>query len=93
MRLIYNHGTHKTRNSPGVSIRIPGWGNSSVVENYDPSHNPLGCYFNTISNTLVKAGLERNKSIRGAPYDFRKAASKIYKLKHKLLPYLIICFS
>ena len=33
-------------------------------------------YFHAIVEELVKMGYVRNKSVRGAPYDFRKAASK-----------------
>ena len=37
-------------------------------------------YFHDIVTALVKMGYERNKSVRGAPYDFRKAPSKFENL-------------
>jgi lysophospholipase-3 len=76
MRLVYNNVTHTTQSPPGVDIRIPGWGNSSAVEYIDPSLSMFGAYFKNVGDTLVSAGLERDVSIRGAPYDFRRAPSK-----------------
>jgi lysophospholipase-3 len=73
IRLVYNATTRQTNNSPGVETRIPGWGAPETTEWIDPSHISQGSYFNEISNALVKHGWVRNKSIRGAPYDFRKA--------------------
>lgn len=84
MRLIYDNVTRTTRSPPGVDIRVPGWGNSSVVEYIDPSLSSYGAYFKSVGDTLVGAGLERDVSIRGAPYDFRKAPSKKYKLNNTL---------
>lgn len=76
VRLIYNNVTRKTVNSPGVETRIPGWGNPDVVEWLDPTNASPGAYFKDIGNALVNAGYVRGLSIRGAPYDFRKAPSK-----------------
>lgn len=36
-RLHYDNMTRTTSNSPGVEIRIPGWGSPEVVEWIDPS--------------------------------------------------------
>lgn len=79
MRLIYDNITRTTHNPPGVETIIPGWGNSSVVENIDPSLSKYGVYFKSIADALVSVGLERDVSIRGAPYDFRKGPSKNWK--------------
>lgn len=46
-----------------------------VVEWLDPTHASAGAYFKDIGNALVSAGYNRNSSIRGAPYDFRKGPS------------------
>lgn len=76
MRLVYNRTTRKTENSPGVVTRIPGFGSSETVEWIDPSHASEGAYFVNIGNALVQNGYKRDISLRGAPYDFRKAPSK-----------------
>lgn len=78
MRLEYNNVTRTTNNSPGVLIRIPGFGNSSVVEWIDPSRASAGAYFKDVANMLTNLGYERNVSLRGAPYDFRKGPSNIF---------------
>lgn len=81
MRLIYDDITHTTQNSPGVDIKVQGWGETSTVENVDPTKfSFFGDYFSTICDALVDVGLERDVSIRSAPYDWRKAASKKNKL-------------
>lgn len=79
IKLYYNNITRTTSNSPGVEIRIPGWGDPFVVEWIDPSKASTGAYFKDVGNMLVeKLGYERKKSIRGAPYDFRKAPSMFF---------------
>lgn len=75
VKLNYDNVTRKTYNQPGVQIRIPGWGSSEVVEWIDPTHASTGGYFKDIANALVQIGYIRNKTLRGAPYDFRKAPS------------------
>ncbi|XP_068621391.1 lysosomal phospholipase A and acyltransferase-like [Battus philenor] len=75
-RLEYDNVTRTTRNPEGVEIRVPGWGNPEPVEWLDPSHDSTGAYFNTIGDALVKMGYVRNVSLRGAPYDFRKAPNE-----------------
>ena len=85
MKLVYDNSTRKTSNIPGVEIRIPEFGNSTSVEWIDPSKASAGNYFATIAENIVKFGYERNVSLRGAPYDFRKAPSKFlpaFCLKH-----------
>ena len=77
MKLIYDNVTRTTRNPEGVDIRIPGWGDPFVVEYLDPSKASPGAYFKDIGNMLVEQlGYVRNHSIRGAPYDFRKAPNE-----------------
>lgn len=77
MKLTYDNITRTTRNQDGVDIRIPGWGDPFVVEYLDPSKASPGAYFKDIGNMLVnQLGYARNHSLRGAPYDFRKAPNE-----------------
>lgn len=76
IKLLYDNKTRTTRNNDGVDIRIPGWGLTETVEWLDPSHATTGSYFNAIADVLVSLGHERNKTIKGAPYDFRKAPNE-----------------
>lgn len=74
-KLVYDNVTRTTKNTAGVDIRVPGWGSTETVELLDPSMH-LVIYFKDITDALVTIGYVRNISLRGAPYDFRKAASK-----------------
>lgn len=77
MKLIYNSTTRKTRNSPGVSIRVGGFGKTESVEYVDPAKVMGTSYFDTLVRQLVNLGYERNKNILGAPYDFRRAPNEL----------------
>lgn len=76
IKLIYDNTTRTTRNNNGVDVRVPGWGSTESVEWLDPSHASTGAYFKDVANTLVSMGYVRNQSIKGAPYDFRKAPNE-----------------
>lgn len=77
MKLIYDNETRTTSNSPGVETRIPYFGDSFPVEWLDPTKASPGAYFKNIGDALVSLGYVRNTTLRGAPYDFRKAPSKL----------------
>ncbi|XP_066594723.1 lysosomal phospholipase A and acyltransferase-like [Prorops nasuta] len=77
IKLVYNNETRKSSNQEGVDIRIPGWGDPTVVEYLDPSKASQGSYFRYIGDMLVKdLGYIRNLSLRAAPYDFRKGPNE-----------------
>jgi lysophospholipase-3 len=81
VKLNYNNETRKTSNQPGVDIIVPGFGDPATVEWLDPLKLSVGAYFKDIANALVEQlGYERNLNIRGAPFDFRKAPSKLNSL-------------
>lgn len=76
IKLRYDNVTRRTSNTEGVETRIPGFGSTEPVEWLDPSHASTGAYFTDIVNALVKLGHVRNQTLKGAPFDFRKAPSK-----------------
>ncbi|XP_063236646.1 phospholipase A2 group XV-like [Bacillus rossius redtenbacheri] len=76
MKLVYDNASRTTRNVDGVETRIPGFGASYSVEWLDPSHASTGSYFASIVDALVGIGYRRNITVRGAPYDFRKAPNE-----------------
>ncbi|KAJ1453661.1 Lecithin:cholesterol acyltransferase-domain-containing protein [Pelagophyceae sp. CCMP2097] len=59
------------RNAPGVATRVPGFGDTSSLESLDPRLPAQTKAFAAMVAELVKAGYEKNKTLRGAPYDFR----------------------
>jgi len=77
MRLNYDNVTRKTTNNQGVETRVPDFGNSTSVEWIDPSKASAGNYFASIASSIMKFGYERNVSLRGAPYDFRRAPNEL----------------
>ncbi|VEN56945.1 unnamed protein product [Callosobruchus maculatus] len=76
IKLYYDNNTRTTHNPEGVETRVPGFGGTETVEWLDPSHASSGSYFNDVVATLVSLGHVRNKTIKGAPYDFRKAPNE-----------------
>ncbi|XP_053741102.1 phosphatidylcholine-sterol acyltransferase [Synchiropus splendidus] len=69
IRLVYNRTTRRSSNSPGVEVRVPGFGQTYPIEFLD--FNNLAGYFHTMVQHLVNIGYVRNATIRGAPYDWR----------------------
>lgn len=80
IKLKYDPETRTTRNNDGVETRIPGFGNTWSVERIGSKHDTMignaRNYFISIVEALVDLGYKRGVDIHGAPYDFRKAASK-----------------
>ncbi|XP_033941090.1 phosphatidylcholine-sterol acyltransferase-like isoform X2 [Pseudochaenichthys georgianus] len=71
IRLVYNKTTRQSSNSPGVQVRVPGFGQTYPIEFID--YNRLAGYFHTMVQHLVNVGYTRNETVRGAPYDWRLA--------------------
>ncbi|MBN3306794.1 LCAT acyltransferase, partial [Amia calva] len=82
IRIVYNRTTHKTSNSPGVEVRVPGFGQTNTVEFLDT--NRLTGYFYTMVQHLVNIGYVRNETIRAAPYDWRIAPNEQEEYFEKL---------
>lgn len=78
MKMVWNDKTGRTGNSPGVQTRVLDYGGTQEIEfltnQYGLTRFKATVYFNSIVESLIGIGYERKKSIRGAPYDFRKAA-------------------
>ncbi|KAJ0029568.1 hypothetical protein NQD34_004565 [Periophthalmus magnuspinnatus] len=74
IRLVYNRTTRRSSNSPGVQVRVPGFGETYTIEFLD--NNKLAGYFHTMVEHLVSVGYSRNGTIRGAPYDWRVAPNE-----------------
>ena len=71
VRLAFNATTGAFANSPGVEMRVPGFGNTTTIEVLDPSLASKTGYFAVFVARLVAAGLVRGVSVVGAPFDFR----------------------
>jgi lysophospholipase-3 len=71
IKLIWNNETETYSNTVGVTTRTPGFGTTTSIESLDPSLKSSSKYFDQVVTALVRAGLEKNSSLRGAPYDFR----------------------
>ncbi|XP_022341795.2 lysosomal phospholipase A and acyltransferase-like [Crassostrea virginica] len=84
MKLVYNRTTHTTSNTPGVDIRISNFGGTSTVEWLDPSQLSVTSYFAPIVNAMVTWGYKRGVSVRGVPYDFRKAPNEFKELYQRM---------
>ncbi len=73
-RLEYNSRTNIYTNSPGVEVRVPGFGETETVEFLDTDKTMESFY--TFVEYFVAKGYERGKSIRAAPYDWRFGPGK-----------------
>merc|ERR1719414_505269 len=76
MKLVYHEDRDLLTNNLGVETRVPDWGGTSAFEELDPSvpfH--LSAALRGTVEAMVGAGLQRNVTLRGAPYDFRYAPS------------------
>lgn len=76
IRLVYDEERDELSNAPGVETRVPYWGSTEGFEELDPAL-PLhaSAAFRKMVQAMESAGLVKNKTLRGAPYDFRFAPS------------------
>jgi len=86
MKLLYDPVKRTTFNQPGVSLRVPGFGNTTSIEYMDPSENTFTIYYAKLVDYLVsKKGYSRNSTVRGVPYDFRKAPNEMSEYVHNVV--------
>lgn len=77
MKLHYNNETRKTTNTEGVFVQVPYFGSTEGVETLtDNRFLPQYYYFKELVDSLIELGYERNKTIKGAPFDFRLAPNE-----------------
>lgn len=76
IRLLYNEEHDVLSNNVGVETRVPDFGATASLEEIDPSlPSHASAVFRNMVIQLVAAGHVVNKTLRGAPYDFRYAPS------------------
>lgn len=73
MKLRYDNIGRRTKNNYGVKIKVPPFGDTEPLEWISQGYM---AYFYEITQALVDNGYVRNKSIFGAPYDFRKGPNE-----------------
>ncbi|CAH8551001.1 unnamed protein product [Dicrocoelium dendriticum] len=73
-RLTYLNTTHRSYDSEEYEVVFPGWGDTTNIEFFDESQKVFGRNYNALLKELLKTPFyQQNISIRGAPYDFRRA--------------------
>ncbi|CAD5212350.1 unnamed protein product [Bursaphelenchus xylophilus] len=77
MKLLFNESTGQSENSPGVDVKVPGFGGIDTVEWLDPRKYSPGRYFQPIVDALVAWGYTRAKNIIGAPFDWRRSPPEL----------------
>ncbi|KAH9594685.1 hypothetical protein MS3_00010098 [Schistosoma haematobium] len=85
MGLIYDPKTKKTRDRELCNVEFPGWGDTWASEYLSEEKYPLTSYMKSLVQSLTEDKFfVRNKTIRSAPYDFRKAPNENAKYFVKL---------
>ena len=72
-RLQYDSATNNYSAAEGVTVSVPGFGNTSTVEFIDPADSALD-YLHIFVDYFIQRGYVRGRNIRAAPYDWRLAA-------------------
>ena len=60
-----------------ISIQVPGFGDTETIEELSQTGLLDLPYFDALVKYFVDRGYERDKSIRGAPYDWRYGPGKL----------------
>ena len=77
--MVYDPVTKKYNSAPGVTTRVPGFGDTASVEYLDPSTKWFSVtnYFHSMVEHFVNKGYSRGKDIVAAPYDWRYSPSEL----------------
>ncbi|KAM3178208.1 hypothetical protein ACTXT7_003014 [Hymenolepis weldensis] len=80
LRLIYNNETRTTEDNDKAIITFPGWGETWSVDNLDSRPHSVTKYFEDVTAAFIQNPYYvKNFTIRGAPFDFRKAPIPYFK--------------
>ena len=74
-RMSYDGSTRRTNSEPGVTVQPVAFGSTSGVEFVSPlpEQHPETMYFYNLVRALEMIGYQKDVSVRGAPYDWRRA--------------------
>uniref|UniRef100_A0A5K3EWW6 Group XV phospholipase A2 n=1 Tax=Mesocestoides corti TaxID=53468 RepID=A0A5K3EWW6_MESCO len=76
-KLVYNNETRRSEDNDKASISFPGWGETWPVDNLDSRPHTVTKYFQDVTNAFTaNPYYVSNFTIRGAPFDFRKAPNE-----------------
>ncbi|KAL5968000.1 Phospholipase A2 group XV, partial [Taenia solium] len=84
-RLKYNNETRRTEENDKAIITFPGWGETWSVDNLDSRPHSVTKYFQDLTTAFIQNPYYvPNFTIRGAPFDFRKAPNENVDFNPKL---------
>ncbi|VDN12932.1 unnamed protein product [Dibothriocephalus latus] len=77
-KLRFDPATGRTYDNENVKVTFPGWGETWSVDNLDSRPHDATLYFGEVTRTLTtnNSFYQPNVTLRGTPFDFRKAPSK-----------------
>ncbi|BHF75900.1 hypothetical protein SprV_0501899800 [Sparganum proliferum] len=77
-KLNFDSDTGRTYDNDNVKVTFPGWGETWSVDNLDSRPHDATEYFGEITRTFISNNsfYQTNFTVRGTPFDFRKAPSK-----------------
>ncbi|KAM7536596.1 hypothetical protein Aperf_G00000086976 [Anoplocephala perfoliata] len=76
-KLLYNNATRRTEENDKAIITFPGWGETWSVDNLDSQPHTITKYFQDVTSAFTRNPYYiQNSTIRGAPFDFRRAPNE-----------------
>ncbi|CAH8573336.1 unnamed protein product [Schistosoma turkestanicum] len=84
--LVYDPVTRKSRDPDKADVSFPGWGDTWSIENLDSTKHTKTEYCSPMIDSLrVDPFFVSNRTIRGAPFDFRRAPNENKDFNRKLM--------